>query len=51
MKKSIRGIAAMAMLALSSGAWAIAPYIQGDKVSGGTAQSAAAAVEAKLARG
>lgn len=50
MGTGIRGFAAMALMALSASAWAISPYIQGNKVAAGSAQAAASAVEAKLQR-
>ncbi|HEX7971093.1 MAG TPA: hypothetical protein VF501_02585 [Thiobacillus sp.] len=46
-----RWITAWGLLAFSASVWAISPYIQGDSVAGGTAQSAAGAVEAKLKSG
>jgi hypothetical protein len=48
---NIRWIATWVMLTLSSSVWAIAPYIQGDSVAGGSAQSVATAVEGKLKKG
>ena len=47
----MRWISAGALLLLSASAWAISPYIQGDPVPGGSAQTAAAAVEARLKSG
>ncbi|HMM47399.1 MAG TPA: hypothetical protein PKC12_05405 [Thiobacillaceae bacterium] len=44
----MRWISAGALLLLSASAWAISPYIQGDAVSGGSVQTAAGAVEARL---
>lgn len=44
----VRWIAAWALWFFSASAWAISPYIQGDPVAGGSAQSVAAAVESKL---
>ena len=46
-----RWISAWILLILSTGAWAISPYIQGDTVAGGSVQSVAAAVESKLKSG
>jgi hypothetical protein len=46
-----RWISAWALLVFSASVWAISPYIQGDSVAGGTAQSAATAVEGKLKSG
>jgi len=46
-----RWISACALLAFSASAWAISPYIQGDSVAGGSAQSVATAVETKLKNG
>lgn len=43
-----RWISACALLVFSSTAWAISPYIQGDALAGGSVQSVASAVEAKL---
>jgi hypothetical protein len=48
---NIRWIATWAMLTLSSSVWAISPYIQGDSVTGGSAQAVATAVEGKLKKG
>jgi hypothetical protein len=48
---NIRWIATWVMLTLSSSVWAISPYIQGDSVAGGSAQSVATAVEGKLKKG
>jgi hypothetical protein len=47
----LRWISAWALLICSAGAWAVSPYVQGDSVTGGTVQTAAAAVEAKLKGG
>jgi hypothetical protein len=47
----LRSIAAWALLAFSANTWAVAPYVQGDRVAGGSAQAAATAVEAKLKNG
>jgi hypothetical protein len=47
----MRWMAAWVLLAFSASAWAIAPYIQGDSVTGGNVQAAATAVEAKLKGG
>jgi hypothetical protein len=44
----IQSISAALMLAVTANAWAITPYIQGDKLAGGSAQSVATAVESKL---
>lgn len=44
----VRWIAVLGMALFSAGAWAISPYIQGDAVAGGSAQSVAAEVESKL---
>jgi hypothetical protein len=46
-----RWISAWALLVFSASVWAISPYIQGDSVAGGTAQSVATAVEGKLKSG
>jgi hypothetical protein len=48
---NIRWIATWVMLTLSSSVWAISPYIQGDSVTGGSAQTVATAVEGKLKKG
>lgn len=48
---NIRWIATWALLTLSTSVWAISPYIQGDAVTGGSAQAAATAVEGKLKKG
>lgn len=48
---NVRWIATWVLLTLSSSVWAISPYIQGDSVAGGSAQSVATAVEAKLKKG
>lgn len=47
----MRWISAGALLLLSASAWAVSPYIQGDPVPGGSVQTAAAAVEARLKGG
>jgi hypothetical protein len=47
----LRWISAWVLFICSTGAWAIAPYIQGDAVAGGSVQAAATAVEAKLKSG
>lgn len=47
----LRSIAAWALLVFSASTWAISPYVQGDRVAGGSAQAAAAAVEVKLKNG
>jgi hypothetical protein len=47
----LRSIAAWALLFFSASAWAVAPYVQGDRVAGGSAQAVATAVEAKLKNG
>ncbi len=47
----IRMMATWALLTLSSSAWAISPYIQGDTVAGGNVQAVATAVEGKLKKG
>ena len=47
----LRWISASVLFAFSATVWAISPYVQGDSVSGGSAQAAAAAVEAKLKDG
>lgn len=47
----VRWISGWALMLFAAGAWAIAPYIQGDPVAGGSAQSAASAVETKLRDG
>ena len=47
----VRSIAAWALLVFSASTWAISPYVQGDRVAGGSAQAAAAAVEVKLKNG
>ncbi len=44
----VRWIAALALLGVSAGAWAISPYIQGDAVAGANVQAIATAVENKL---
>ena len=43
-----RWISACVLLVFSSASWAISPYIQGDALAGGSVQSVASAVEAKL---
>jgi len=43
-----RWMAACIFLVFSANSWAISPYVQGDPVAGGSAQSAASAVETKL---
>jgi hypothetical protein len=48
---NVRWIATWALLTISSSVWAISPYIQGDSVAGGSAQTAATAVEGKLKKG
>ncbi len=47
----LRWISAWALFICSTSVWAIAPYIQGDSVAGGSVQAAATAVEAKLKNG
>jgi hypothetical protein len=47
----MRWISAWALLVFSASSWAISPYIQGDSVAGGTAQTVATAVETKLKNG
>ncbi|MBU1396694.1 MAG: hypothetical protein KKE84_11250 [Gammaproteobacteria bacterium] len=47
----LRSIAAWVLLVFSASVWAVAPYVQGDPVASGSAQVAAAAVEAKLKNG
>src|SRR5690606_41237001 len=47
----LRGLSVWVLLVFSASAWAISPYIQGDPVASGSAQAAAAAVEAKLKSG
>ena len=44
----LRWISAWGLLVFTTSVWAISPYIQGDGVTGGSAQSVATAVEAKL---
>ncbi|MHB1094048.1 hypothetical protein [Thiobacillus sp.] len=44
----MRWITTWILLAFSTSVWAISPYIQGDSVTGGSVQAAAAAVETKL---
>lgn len=46
-----RWITAWVLLAFSTSVWAISPYIQGNSVTGGSAQAAATAVESKLKSG
>ncbi|MDP2031186.1 MAG: hypothetical protein Q8K12_16240 [Thiobacillus sp.] len=48
---NVRLIATWVLLTLSSSVWAISPYIQGDSVAGGSAQTVATAVEGKLKKG
>lgn len=43
-----RWISACVLLVFSASTWAISPYLQGDSVSGGSAQAVASAVEVKL---
>ncbi|MHB1187150.1 hypothetical protein [Thiobacillus sp.] len=47
----LKRIAAWALLVVSSSAWAVSPYVQGDTVAGGNVQAVAAAVEGKLKSG
>ncbi len=47
----VKWMLAWGLYALSFGAWAIAPYIQGDPTAGGGVQAVAAAVEGKLKNG
>ncbi|HSJ81306.1 MAG TPA: hypothetical protein VK910_08800 [Thiobacillus sp.] len=47
----LRSIAAWVLLVFSASAWAVTPYIQGDRVAGGSVQAAATAVETKLKNG
>lgn len=47
----VRWISAWIVCVYSVGAWAIAPYIQGDPVAGGNVQAVAGAVEGKLKNG
>ncbi len=47
----VRWIATWTLLFVSASAWAVSPYIQGDPVAGGSAQTVAAAVETKLKDG
>ncbi|MCA1979597.1 MAG: hypothetical protein LDL19_10220 [Thiobacillus sp.] len=47
----VRWMAAWVLCVYSLGAWAIAPYLQGDPVAGGSVQAVAGAVEAKLKGG
>ena len=44
----VRSMATWVLLVFSTGAWAVAPYIQGDALPAGTVQAVASAVEAKL---
>lgn len=44
----LKWITAWALLVVSSSAWAVSPYVQGDSVAGGNVQAVAAAVEGKL---
>lgn len=44
----MKWMTAWVLLVFSSASWAIAPYIQGNPVAGGTVQAVASAVEAKL---
>ncbi len=46
-----RWITTWVLLAFSTSVWAISPYIQGNSVTGGSAQAAATAVESKLKNG
>lgn len=46
-----RWISAWVLFIVSSSVWAISPYIQGDPVTGGSAQGVATVVEAKLKNG
>ncbi|MEW6118736.1 MAG: hypothetical protein AB1593_01455 [Pseudomonadota bacterium] len=47
----LRWISGWALFLYAAGVWAIAPYIQGDPVSGGSVQAVASAVETKLRSG
>lgn len=47
----LQRITAWALLVVSSSAWAVSPYIQGDSVAGGNVQAVAVAVEGKLKSG
>lgn len=47
----LQRITAWALLVVSSGAWAVSPYVQGDSVAGGNVQAVAATVEGKLKSG
>ncbi len=47
----LQQITAWALLVVSSGAWAVSPYVQGDSVAGGNVQAVAATVEGKLKSG
>lgn len=44
----LKWVTAWALLVVSSSAWAVSPYVQGDSVAGGNVQAVAAAVEGKL---
>jgi hypothetical protein len=48
---NLRWISTWALLAFSTSVWAVSPYTQGDSVAGGSAQTAATAVEGKLKSG
>lgn len=47
----LQRITAWALLVVSSSAWAVSPYVQGDSVAGGNVQAVAVAVEGKLKSG
>jgi hypothetical protein len=47
----LKRITAWALLVVSSSAWAVSPYVQGDSVAGGNVQAVAVAVEGKLKSG
>lgn len=47
----LQQITAWALLVVSSGTWAVSPYVQGDSVAGGNVQAVAATVEGKLKSG
>jgi hypothetical protein len=47
----LQRITAWALLVVSSSAWAVSPYVQGDQVAGGNVQAVATAVEGKLKSG
>ncbi len=47
----LRWMSAWVLLVISTGVWAVSPYIQGDAVAGGNVQAVATAVEAKLKSG